>query len=135
MSLSACEDLCLNTSRCTGITVSAGPAPPPPPPPPGTTVVGVAPDPNDSSQMGWVYVNDSNSSAIMHAKGEPCGQGFWAQAGALSRGSDLGGWPRNTTIDVAQAACSADVACIGITYHSSNLFPDNTTTFQVTIPQ
>ena len=59
--------------------------------------------------------------------GKACAQGYRAQAGALARGHDLVGWPKNTTIDVAKAACSADATCAGITYHSSDLQPTTST--------
>ena len=58
--------------------------------------------------------------------GKACALGFWAQPGALSVGNDLAGWPKNTTIDVAEAACAASEVCVGITYHSNLLHPGAT---------
>ena len=57
------------------------------------------------------------------APGASCEDGFWAQPGALSAGSDLPGWPQNTTVATAEAACTASPACIGYTYDSPNLHP------------
>ena len=51
--------------------------------------------------------------------GKPCADGFWAQPGALARGGDLPGWPKNTTVAAAEAACAADAACIGLTYKNT----------------
>ena len=58
--------------------------------------------------------------------GKACASGFWPQPGALSAGHDLDGWPKNTTIAVAERACAASTACIGLTYHSK-LDPGNAT--------
>ena len=63
--------------------------------------------------------------------GQPCATGFWAQPGALARGHDLDGWPQNTTIDVAEKACSANVSCTGLTYHSPELHPDHSTILKI----
>lgn len=57
------------------------------------------------------------------APGLPCDSGFWAEAGALSAGGDLDGWPQNTTIQLAESACSARKDCIGLTYHATDLQP------------
>ena len=57
------------------------------------------------------------------AVGQACAKGFWPQSGALGRGGDLSGWPKNTTIDVASAACASSASCIGLCYKSSDLQP------------
>ena len=62
--------------------------------------------------------------------GRLCEKGFWGQPGALARGSDLDGWPRNTTIDAAEAACGLSAACIGLTYHSTEMHPPTSKTLQ-----
>ena len=59
--------------------------------------------------------------------GKRCSIGFWAQPGALARGSDLDGWPKNTTIEAAEEACGANSSCAGLTYHSSELYPSSST--------
>ena len=51
--------------------------------------------------------------------------------GALAAGKDLDGWPRNDTIDVAEAACLANASCVGLTYHSSDLHPPKTTVLKL----
>lgn len=58
--------------------------------------------------------------------GKACEEGFWPQPGALARGNDLPGWPKNTTIAVAEAACSTNASCVGLTYHSTALAPGST---------
>jgi len=55
--------------------------------------------------------------------GKACATGFWHQPGALARGDDVPGWPRNTTVAAAEAACESDPKCAGITYHSQELRP------------
>lgn len=55
--------------------------------------------------------------------GKACTKGFWAQPGALARGGDVDGWPRNSTVAAAEAACAASSACIGLTYKSADLHP------------
>ena len=55
--------------------------------------------------------------------GQACATGYWAQSGTLGRGSDLDGWPQNTTVATAEAACTASPACIGYTYDSPSLHP------------
>ena len=42
--------------------------------------------------------------------GRPCAQGFWPQPGSLSINHDLAGWPKNTTLAVAEAACQESPA-------------------------
>ena len=64
-------------------------------------------------------------------EGRPCADGFDAQPGALSRGNDISGWPRNTTLGVAEAACRTDPACIGLTYHSDELHPSASTVLHI----
>ena len=56
--------------------------------------------------------------------------GFWPQPGALAAGNDLPGWPQNTSIDLAQAACSAAAQCTGITYESTDLAPSTSAIFK-----
>jgi hypothetical protein len=63
--------------------------------------------------------------------GTPCAAGFNAMTGALAAGKDLDGWPRNDTIDVAEAACLANASCVGLTYHSSDLHPPKTTVLKL----
>ena len=57
------------------------------------------------------------------AEGESCGHGYWFEAGALSAGGDLDGWPQNTTLDKATAACTANATCHGMTYHEADPSP------------
>jgi hypothetical protein len=48
----------------------------------------------------------------------------WTYAlGALMKGHDRPGWPRNATLAEAQEACGHDLGCGGITYHSSDPNP------------
>ena len=63
--------------------------------------------------------------------GKPCAHGFWPQPGAFAIGHDLDGWPKNTTIDLAQTACQANASCIGLTYHSSDRTPSNKTILHI----
>lgn len=56
-------------------------------------------------------------------EGHSCTQGYWSQSGTYGAGSDLDGWPQNTTVAVAEAACSASPACVGLTYKSPDLHP------------
>jgi hypothetical protein len=58
--------------------------------------------------------------------GAPCSKGFWFEPGALARGNDLAGWPQNTTIGHAEAACAASETCVGMTYHSTDPIPAGT---------
>merc|ERR1740117_1206386 len=58
--------------------------------------------------------------------GQSCANGYWSQSGTYGRGSDLDGWPQNTTVAVAEAACTASPACIGYSYSSSELHPGAT---------
>jgi hypothetical protein len=55
--------------------------------------------------------------------GQSCAKGYWSQSGTYGRGSDLDGWPQNTTVAVAEAACTASAACAGYTYDSPDLHP------------
>lgn len=63
--------------------------------------------------------------------GEACSKDFWPQQGALARGGDLAGWPRNTTVGVATAACAASASCIGLCYKSSDLQPSAETVLKI----
>lgn len=63
--------------------------------------------------------------------GEACAKGFWPQPGALGRGGDLDGWPKNTTLSAASAACAASASCIGFCYKSSNLQPSAETVLKI----
>ena len=63
--------------------------------------------------------------------GKACAQGFWAQHGALSAGSDIDGWPKSSTITAAEEVCASNAECIGITYHSAELHPSNTSVLKV----
>lgn len=58
--------------------------------------------------------------------GQLCAKGYWSQSGTYGRGSDLDGWPQNTTVAVAEAACTASRACVGYTYSSTDLHPGAT---------
>lgn len=58
--------------------------------------------------------------------GQVCAKGYWSQSGTYGRGSDLDGWPQNTTVAVAEAACTASRACVGYTYSSTDLHPGAT---------
>ena len=59
-------------------------------------------------------------------EGQTCGKGYWSQSGTYGRGSDIDGWPQNTTVAVAEAACTASPTCVGYTYSSSELHPGAT---------
>lgn len=64
-----------------------------------------------------LYFTDHIPSAIAVGKAMRHGNASWfAQVGALSRGHDLPGWPRNTTVPAARSACEADDKCVGFCY-------------------
>ena len=63
--------------------------------------------------------------------GKACAEGFWAQPGSLWAGGDMTGWPQNTSLGVAEAACTANASCIGLTYHSAELNPGTNTTLKI----
>jgi hypothetical protein len=63
--------------------------------------------------------------------GEACAKGFWPQPGALGRGGDLEGWPKNTTVSAASAACAAASSCIGLCYKSTDLQPSPDTVLKI----
>ena len=63
--------------------------------------------------------------------GAACADGFWVQPGALARGGDIDGWPRNTTVAAAEAACAATPACTGLCYKSADLRPGAGATLKI----
>lgn len=91
----------------------------------------VAATSKDQCQAACCQQGDTCDTWQWCEAGGACAKGFWPQSGALGRGGDLDGWPKNMTLGAASAACTASASCVGFCYRSSDLQPSAETVLKI----